>query len=811
MRDLREAIRALRATPVVSLLVVASLALGIGANVGLFSILNAMLLKPLPARSPERLVRVVGGQRTSFPMAVWEQIREHAGFEEALAWQGARLDMAESGPSEFAQGLWLTGDAFEVLGVRPQLGRLLGSEDDLPGGGRDGPVVVISHSLWQSRFGGSDDVVGRTLDLDRVPFRIVGVTPPEFTGLDVGMRSDFALPVAAMHFTGDLAPSSFGPYLQVMGRLAAGDDAATATARLQTVQARIRELTMPGYSRQQDREAYLREPFEVVPAAEAPSFIRRRYQEPLEVLLWLVSLVVVVACGNIANLLLARAASRRHELSVRAALGAGRARLARLLLAESALLATAGTALALPVAAWGSRALVRQLSAWNFTPYLDLSLDLRVLGAAAAVGAGAAVLFGTLPAWRAASADPIEALRSARSAGTGRRRFGAGEGLVVSQIAISLAVVGVAVLLVRSFTNLTTRDLGTDRDAVLVAEPDWGRTSVPPEGRGALVERLRQAIAATPGVSHASASVVLPGGLVKETRVLEIPGDGQEETTVDANEVTPGWFDTVGIHTLAGRDFGELDRRGAPPVAIVNREFANRYLRGREAIGASLVDAWPGAPRRGLSVVGVVGDAVYHSIREPVPPTLYLPLAQAEAVSRLHLCFRGQGGPSPELARSVAAAAAGVDPNLSLGFRTLAEQVEATFARERLTAVLSSALGGLVLLLAALGLYGIVSHTVERRSGEIGIRMAIGATPGSIAGLVLRFALALAGIGISAGVVLTLWATRFVDSLLFGIEPRDPATLGAASALLAVVAIAAGWLPSRRAARLDPMDAIREV
>jgi predicted permease len=818
MQDLRDALRALRASPVVSAVLILSLALGIGANTALFSILNAIILKPLPVEDPDSLVRISGGaDRTTFTKAVWEQIRHQRLFAGTLAWLSARFDLSRGGPTEFVDGMWASGNAFAILGVQPALGRLIGEDDDRAGGGPDGPVVVISHRLWRQRFAGAPDVIGRTLTLDRVAFRIVGVTAASFTGLDVGLPFDVAVPISAMALTGRVDPKSdgrTGPWLNVMARLQPGDAIASAGTRLRAAQAEIREATLPDYPRQEYRDAFLREPFEVVPLRASSSFLKRRYERPLKALLLVVALVLVIACANIANLLLARTAARRHELGVKRALGASRLRLARQLAIESLLLAVIGTALGALVAAWTSRALVLQLSTWSYAVFLDLSPDARALGVTAGIAAAAALLFGTVPALRAASVDPVEALRSARTTAYGAARIGLAGALVVGQIAISLVLVAAAGLFARSFRTLATLDVGFDRDAVLVADADVRKTTVPEDGRAAFAHRIRDAAAAAPGVRAASVSVVLPAGMMKGTRNIRIPGArrNSEAVTVQTNEMTPGWFETLGLRLVTGRDFTDADRAGAPAVAVVNEAFVRRYLRSRPALAAVIEDTTVPEKPRSVEIVGVVADAIYYSIREQAPPTLYQPLAQSpwRMFYTFNLCVRGASGVSTNLQRAVAEAVARVDPNVSLTFRPLRDQIDGTFAQERLLALVSGFFGALSLLLASLGLYGVTAHAVTRRRGEIGIRAALGAAPAAVTRMILRSVAGLVGLGISIGLLASLGLGRLAASLLFGIEPRDPATLGGAGALLALVAMLAGWLPSRRAARIDPMTVLKE-
>jgi predicted permease len=535
-------------------------------------------------------------------------------------------------------------------------------------------------------------------------------------------------------------------------------------------------------------------------------------------ILVVVALVLVIACANIANLLLARATARRHELSVRMALGAPKWRLARQLLVESLVLSVGGALLGLLFATWGSRLLVAQLSTQVSRVVLDLSLDWRVLAFTAAVTTVTALLFGTAPAFRAAAVAPIDALKEHGRTPSGDSRLSVSSGLVVAQVALSLVLIVGAGLFVRTFSRLATLRLGFDRERILVVNVNVMRSRVDPLMRTDLFAKLADAVAAVPGVANAAASIVTPvSGSTWNNRV-QVPGAPEmsdRDRSSLVNLLTPGWFATYGTRILAGRDIDARDTAAAPHVALVNEAFVRRFLPGRNPLGATI--EFPSGTAQttpSCTIIGVVEDAVYRNLREPIRPTLYQPLAQYNAsrfpLPGASLSLRSLGREPALLSRSVAAALTSVDPDLAFSFRPLEDQVRASLIQERIVAMVSAFFGGLALLLAGLGLYGVTSYAVSRRRAEIGIRMALGAAPGGVVRLVLTRVTVLVAIGIAVGAAVSIWASSFVSTLLYGLEPRDPATMAGAAVTLACIGALAGWLPAYRASRIDPAQVLRD-
>ena len=818
MQDLRLAFRGLRRTPVVSTVAALSLALGIGANTAIFSLVNSLLLRTLPVAEPDRLATIstdsavkIGfnaGIGWNYPM--WEALRLRAqDFDGALAWNAQTLDLAGGGERQPVQALITSGDFFMTLGVKAPIGRTFSATDDVRGGGPEGPVIVISHDFWQRRFQGSTSAIGTMLAIERVAFRIIGVTPPGFTGLEVGRSFDVALPLATEPlFRGDRAlidqPRTF--VLFAMLRLKPGQSIAAATAALRAMQTEmLGSLQVPRFAK---------EPFTLVPASagvDMPGSARPKYRRPLMAIFAIVAIVLLIACANIANLLLARASARRHELSVRVALGASRWRVARQWLVESLALSAIGAAGGLALAFWTSRALVAQLSV-----AMEPAIDWRVLAFTAAVTVVAAMLFGAGAVHRTMKVSPIDALKQQGRGVAFGRGGGVSNGLVVAQVALSLVLVTGAGLFVRSFTRLTGAPLGFDKHAVLLARVDVSRANIEPQARFDFYQRLAQVVSAVPGVARASNSLSTPldMNLPGEVNVPGAPAGTESERVVLTNRIAPDWFATYGTAIRSGRDFDGRDTATSTPVVIVNEAFARKFFPGRDPIGQIVSQR---------TVIGVVADQVAHggfhadgrarSLRDAAAPTTYEPLAQippgGPAWPTATISIRAGGDPS-SIVRGVASALKTFNPDITFTVRPLAEDLDAAVAQERIVAELSGFFGVLAVMLAGLGLYGVTSYAVTRRRMEIGIRLALGAAPGSIVRLILSAVAVQVGLGIVAGAAAAMWAGSFAATLLHGLTPRDPASIAGAALTLAVVGVFAGGLPAVRASRTDPVTTLRE-
>ena len=810
VQDVRQSGRAIAKTPVVSAVAILSLALGLGANTAIFSVINALLVRSLPVQRPGELALLEAGDRVgrAWTNPIWEQIRDRQLFAGAFAVSATRFNLAPRGQTDIVDGLWASGRTFDVLGVRPFLGRTLTDADDRPGGGSSGPVAVISHAFWQRRFGGSPDAIGQSILVERVPFTIVGVTPPEFYGVEVGRTFDIAVPVGAatlVRGTGILTQRSAW-WLRIMVRLTPDQTPASGTALLQAQQRQIIAATLPTDWHPSQIGNYLKDSFRLEPATTGASMLRERYQRPLLTIMTVVGLVLLIACANLANLLLARAAARRQEISLRIALGASRRRVIQLLLTESLLVSGAGALLGLAIARWSSAVLVRQLSTATNNVFLDLSLDWRVLAFTAAATVSTALLFGTVPAVRSARVAPQDALKTGGRGLAGDVTGAMGPTLVVVQVALSLVLLVTAGLFIRTFASLAHLNLGFDARPVLTAAVQIPEARV----QAGQIDQLLSAAQSVPGVASVGISNVTPLGNQTWNNLIELP-DGptlpEEQRLTYFNEVTPGWFETYGTRVIAGRDFSRTDSLGALPVAIVNQAFARRFTGGKSPIGVRVRHPWNVV----REVVGYVEDAVYEGVRADAPPTLYIPYSQDKrAPSSMVVSVRVAGGSPALLTQALVGALNRVQGDLVVTPRPLADQVGAAMSRERLVAALSAIFGGLALLLAGLGLYGVTSFSVSRRRAEIGVRMALGATTSDVLSQVLSRVVRLVVLGIIAGAAISFWAARYVSPLLFRLEPNDPMTFVAASAVLATAAALAAWLPARRAARIDPAVVLRE-
>ena len=826
--DVRVAIRTLRATPVVTLVVMVSLALGIGANTAMFSIVNSLLLRSLPVDRADRLVLLQSNPsitpNSPWPNPVWEDIRDHHAdlFQETFAFsrRTARFNLAPGGQTDLVDGVYASGGYFDALRVRPILGRSFTTADDRRGGGPNGAVAVISYSLWQRRFGGSADVIGKTQTIDRVPFTIIGVMPPDFFGVDVGSRSDVILPIGTEPLMrGRDSLLDRASWLLIMARLKDDQTVQSAEQALRGIQPQIRDATIPPDAGAEARARHLATPFGVQAAAGGTSTMRARYGQPILAIMTVVVLVLLIACANVANLFLARAAARRHEFSLRLALGASRWRLARQQLVESLLLAAAGSAGGLLIARWASTLLVRQLSTHATTVFLDTGLDWRVLAFTVSVAIAVALLFGLVPALRASRSDPIDAIREHGRNTEDDRRIGFGSALVAGQVALCLVLVVSAGLFIRTFATLATLNVGFDRDRVLLVRLDVPQTSAEPSQRAALYERIAATVRGLPGVAHAAMSEVTPvSGTITDVYVEAENGPrlAPPQNISYRNVITPDWFAAYGTRLVAGRDFDDRDRVSSPPVAIVNETFVHRFLPGANPLGRRVRNpsSAPGVTRPWMEVVGIVADATYLSLRAALPPTMYVPLAQQPAASGYFpsatLSVRAASGPPLFLAGAVSDAIAQVDSRIAITFTPLKQQVDAALVQERVVAMLSGWFSVLALLLSALGLYGVTMYSVNRRRMEIGIRMAIGAAPSRVIRLVLARVTILLGLGVVIGTAASVWASRFVATLLYGLEPRDPVTLVSSAAILVAVGALAAAVPAYRASRVDPANVLRE-
>lgn len=827
LQDLRYSVRLLAKAPGFVLVAVLTLALGIGANAAIFQLIDAVRLRTLPVSDPNTLAIVhlnrnhwgsghFTGPYSEFTFPLWQQIRKgQEAFSSIAVWGGQSLNLATGGEVNNAKAIWISGDFFRVLGVQPFLGRLLSDADDQAGcsGGVD-----ISYAFWQGHYGGDASAIGQTLTLEGHPFPILGITPPSFYGVSVGDRFDIAVPVCAEPIIDGEYSSVTGPrpratwWLAMIGRLKPGWTLSRATAQLSTTMPAALNETIPPEYDADGVKHYLGYKLEVRPAANGFSNLREDSSTSLWLLLGLSGLVLLIACANLANLMLARASSRQREISVRLALGASRMRLIRQMLAESALLAIAGTVCGGLLAIVLSRFLITFISTPNSPIFLDMPTDWRVLGFAAGLAILTTILFGLVPAVSAGSVPPGSVLKTGgRGMTAARERFRLQRMLVASQVALSLVLLAGALLFARSLQNLMTRDTGFQQDGLLVANIDFTRLKLPDGRRDSFVRDLLDRIRAVPGVGAAAASMRSPvsGNSSNDDIIGENGADTKEASWLDY--ISPGYFQTMKTPLLAGRDFNSNDTATSPKVAIVNQSFVKKFINGaKDAVGKQF-RLWqpPGTPEPYYTVVGVVKDSVYNDMHEPFVEVMYFPRSQVEkSGTDATFIIRSQLG-TGGLLNSVKTTIAGVNPDIDIQFKVLRTQIRESLVQDELMASLCGFFGALAVLLAAIGLYGVISYTVAQRTSEIGVRMALGAQRSGVIGLILGEVAVLIAIGVVVGAGLTLAGSKAASSLLFGLKPHDPLTLVLATVILAAIGFGASFVPARRATRVDPMVALR--
>jgi putative ABC transport system permease protein len=808
IHDLRLALRQLRQQPAFAATAILSLALGIGANTAIFQLLNALAFRPLPVRAPQELVevRLTGAGRSgrhsgrnrqvSLPQ-YQEFLRRQQAFSSMLAFSDTRFNLATSGEVRYADGLWVSGNYFEVLGVAPVLGRLMAPADDVPG---CAGVAVISYALWQSEFGGRADVVGQTVPGVGVPVPIIGVTPPGFFGVEVGKQFGVALPLCASGYS-----RRDHWWLATVGRLRTGWTTTQAEAHFKGLISGVQQDTVPDFGAEY-REPYLTMGVELVDASAGISPLRRSYQRPLSILMAIAGLVLLIAAANLANLLLARATARQAEFAVRLALGGSRRRLLQQVLTESLLIAALGSAAAVAVAMVVSQSIPPLISTSVDRVHLDLAIDWQVFAFTAIVGIATALLFGMAPALRATRTAMFrgQSRGSAANAGLGIRRA-----LVSLQIAVTLVLLFGGLLFLRTFQNLASLDTGINERGIVVANVFFPEKNYPVEGRVAAYRAIDERLRALPGVVSLSEAFMTPlGGTFRDNTIII---DGQKVGESNINEISAGYFATLGTALTAGRDFDDRDVPGSPRVAIVNEAFAQAYLTA-PAVGQrfTIPDDRDDRPGTEFEVIGVVANQKYLDMREEAPRILYNASSQNPTPSPTRRYVIRSTLTAADAVRSIGAELAAIDPNITVRYSPLDTQLTESMLQERLMARLSAIFGGVALLLAIVGLYGVVSYTVACRRAEIGVRVALGASRSRILGMVLGDVGRMVAIGIAAGTAFALLASSAVGSLLYGLEPTDPATLAIAMASLLGTSLIAALLPARRAAGIDPLTALRE-
>jgi len=811
LTDLRYAARTLRANPGFTAVALLTLSLGLGANSAIFQLLDAVRLRSLPVQDPQQLaeVHIVGGNHGmglnqdygELTRPLWREIRnkQHA-FSAMFAWNVNQRYLGQGSQMRRFNGLWVSGDFFNVLGVRPWRGRLLMPQDE-----HACPVsqVVVSHSYWQSELGGRDLGTGIKLVANNDLVEVVGVAPPQFLGMVVGQNFDIALPFC--HSDEELRRDVFE--VSVMGRLKPGWTMQRASADLNALSPGIFEATIPPGHDPRNVNTYKKFTLAARPAGSGVSSFREKYDTPLRLLLGITGLVLLIACANLANLMLAKASARQREMAVRLALGASRSRLVRQLLTESVLLATMGTALGIAVAKFLSRVLVSSVSPAGSPVILPTELDWRVLLFMTSAAVLTCVIFGVIPALRAVHVAPVSAMKAGGGRTTvGREQFLWQRLLVVAQLSVSLVLLVGALLFVRSFRNLMNLDPGMRQDGITVAFLGFWQSNLAPARWADRGRELLDEVRSVPGVVNAASTTRVPlvgGSWEHGIRV------GSIEDSSKFTWVSPGYFATMAIPMLRGRGFSDTDLASSPRVAVVNEMFVKRFLPDTDPIGKTLrTVAEPGYPATSYEIVGIISDTRYDDPRATPPPMAFAPVSQCPgAAPFIHLMIHSQSGP-PTI-NAVKRMISARHRDVLMEFSDFQQQIHDGLIAERLMAMLAGFFGLLAALLATIGLYGVISYIVQMRWNEIGIRMALGASRSEVLRNILRDTALLLAIGMTFGTGLALIVTRSAATLLYGLQSNDALTFGAAGAILAAAALFACYVPALRASRLDPMVALR--
>ena len=818
IQDLRFGVRILRKSTGFTAVAVLSIALGIGANTAIFSVIQALLLRWLPVPSPQELlqVNIVINGRTidSFSYPVIRALAERKDvFENLGGYCGNTFRVGSPDATVHTPGALVSGGFFPALQLQPTAGRLLTPEDDQPGA----PLTaVISDGYWERNFHRDPRAIGATLLVEGHPATIVGVTPRGFTGANVGKIADLTMAFQALpQFSPDRAGllEAGNQYIRILARPAHGLRPEQVRARLKVLWPPMATVGVNSRGPAVRRQAMLASTLDVVPGGTGWTPLRNQYTKPLYVLMFLSGLVLLVACANVANLLLARSAARRHEIAVRLAIGAGRGRIARQLLSESLLLAVMGAVLGLVVAQVGGSLLLRLASRGPQPITLSVGVNGQVLTFALAVAVLTGLLFGLAPAVRATSAGPGLALKGGEGTSSGSGgRFA--PKLVAGQVAWSLLLLIGAGLFIRTLRNLQAIDPGFRHEGVMLLDVDARRSlgAVGPQGDSRIYTFFRESlneVSQLSGVTAVSVSNFTPisGGFWSQDVLIDGQRQGGENPAFFA--VSPGYFKTLQILLVAGRDFTFSDDGGAPPVVIVNEEFVRRFIPHGQPLGriVSVADSqlW-----QNMQIIGVSGNLIPYSLREPLRPCVFVPFFQQPPGRVAFGTFEVRaGGSLSRVSSAMEAAMRRRLPGVSLKARSFTAQVENSIRSEILMAKLAGFFGGVALVLAGIGVYGLLAYVVRLRTAEIGIRLALGAQRGQVLWLVLRSGLRLVVFGVALGLPAAWWASRLVSGLLYGLSPNDPVTIAAAVLLLSTTALAASLLPARRATKVDPMVALR--
>jgi putative ABC transport system permease protein len=811
VRDIGYGLRLLRRRPVVTCAAILSLALGIGANTAIFSLMDLVMLRMMPVREPARLVqftKVTSSGRGSFSYPLFQQLqRSLKSFDGLFAhWWAGRREINIGGSPETVNLELVSGSYYEVLGAGSAVGSTFSRDVDRAPGAS--PFAVISHNFWSRQFGSDPAVIGRTFQLNQTIFTIIGVTPPKFFGVIVGRAPDITIPLsmeaAARGGRGSSLLAKNRAYLSVMGRLGPGICIDKASAEAATLFAAINKAEAEETDREPLQRAILDQRITLAASGNGFDELRTRFSQPLAILMGIVALVLVIACANVANLLLAKAAMRQREIAIRLAIGAGRRRVVQQLLTESLLLSVMGGAIGVLLAFWFSNGLITVMSNGGPRMALEPQIDGRMLSFATLASVTACVLFGIAPAILASRPDLHPPLSEVRG-----RRWRLGEALIVAQVAISIPLLIGAGLFGRTLLNMYLLDPGFDSRNVLLFSVSTDKAGIFADKLHDVEARLLSELKTLPGVMSASFTLLPPisgGGFDVKLFVqghIQVP---DEDDKSYLNAVGPNYFKTMGTPVLIGRDFDDRDTSASPRVAIVNERFAKYYFKADTPIGKWI--SWEGPSRGHEEIVGVVKDAKYRSLRQEVPRTAFEFAVRSDGGRSHTFIVRSRARPQ-EMTRMAQAALSRIDERLRLlDPRSLEEHISRSMLQERMLATLSGAFGGLALALSCVGIYGVMAFQVARRRKEIGIRLALGARPGTVVRMIVGQTTRLALVGSIIGVACALALTRIAAKMLFSIKPTDPLTFGLAVGALALVATTAAYLPGRNAARLNPVETL---
>jgi len=813
IRDVRYALRGFAKSPGFTAVAIVTLALGIGANTAVFELLDAVRLRSLPVHAPQELaeVRIAGGNHgfgitdgpySQFTIPMWQEVRSnHEPFSAVFAWRATDVLAGKLTDAHRIHGLEVSGNFFNVLGVAPMQGRLIEPQDEA---GCGVSKVVVSYPYWKSQMGGQSLTPASTMMMDGRSVQVLGVTPPSFLGLVVGDRFDVAFPTCDPP-----NPRREVFSFAVMGRLKPEWSVDRASAYFGSISSGIFEETAPTGYNAEAVKTYKSFRLGAYAAGSGVSMLREAYDSSLQLLLAITGLVLLIACANLANLMLARASTRQREMAIRIALGASRGRLLRQLLIESGLLAFGGAACGVALAQPLSRLLVTSLNTTQSSIQLTITTDWRVLVFAALVAMLTAILFGTVPALRGTKADPITSLKAgARGVVGGRERFSVQRLMVVTQIAVSMVLLVGALLFVRSYRNLVTLDPGMRESGITIAYIGFPFAKIKPENEAEYKRQMIEDVRSVPGVENAASTTNTPlGGSSWEHAVRVGAIEGSSKFTY----ASPAYFATMGIPLLTGRVFTDADTNESPFVLIVNQAFIRKYLGNSPPIGQAVhVMPEPDYPERSYQIIGTIADTKYGSLREDTPPMAFAPAAQLPATAQgpwVAMMIASSEG--PEAIAGVRHALEAKNPNMIVRFSNFQQGIQDNLVRDRMLAMLSGFFGFLAAMLVVVGLYGVLSFFITQRRNEIGIRIALGARRGQVIGLVMRDTAAMLLVGVALGTLLALFAGRTASAMLFGLKAYDAATMIFAFVLLAVIAVIASWLPSLKASRLDPVAALR--